>query len=126
MLKKKSKLKLRYFGTRLSGRTKTNLKLGADPGLPGAPQACRCRQAVYVDDTMSDEYKAFFKQGRPYRSILSVPVPLHDESEPVFAVLNVDSSEPNQFRSQDFIGKKIIPAISPFVSLMYLQKGDFS
>jgi hypothetical protein len=126
MVKKKKNLKLRYFGTRLSGRTKSKLELGTDPGLPGAPQACRLRQPVYVDDTMSDEYQAFFKPDRPYRSIISIPIPLHDESEPVLGVVNIDSDAPHQFRSQDFIGKKIIPAVSPFISLMWLQKDDFT
>lgn len=113
------RLDLEYFGTFLHGRSKLTLGL-EDPSLPGAPEAYLHKKVMYIDNTMSDTYKRFFDINKPYRSILSIPIPLPDGS--IFAVLNIDSHFADQFMSEDFIGKKILPVVSPFIALLKLEQ----
>ena len=69
---------------------------------------------------MSDEFKKFFDESKPYRCIISIPI--LDTEDHVFAILNIDSDVPNQFGAKDFIDQKIIPTINPLVLLLKLEK----
>jgi hypothetical protein len=120
MIKKNNpeRLELQYFGTFLSGRKKITLPIDPSSIMPGAPEAYIYGKVAYVDNTLSPKHKDFFDEAKPYRSIVSVPIPSPDDG--IVAVLNIDSSTPYQFVSTDVIAKKILPAVSPFVSLLQL------
>ena len=69
---------------------------------------------------MSEAYARYFDAAKPYRSILSIPIKLSTGES--FAVLNIDSDHPYQFGSADIINKKILPAITPLISLIRLER----
>ena len=113
-------LELVYFGTFLMGRTKLTLPLNPDSVSPGAAEAYYLNKTMYIDNTMSDTYRRFFSEAKPYRSIISIPI--QDGSGGVFAVLNIDSDVQGQFSSTDFINKKILPAVNSLILLVKLEK----
>ena len=115
-------LDITHFGTRLTGRSKRALPIDYGAPTPGAVEAYVFRSVVYVNDTHAERFRTHFDQKRPYRSILSMPVP--PGSEDVFAVVNVDSDVPNQFGSKDFIDRILLPAVNPLLSLVTLVRAD--
>lgn len=119
MIKNDDHLELVCFGTFLSGRTKLALSL-QDPLRPGAPEAFHYKKAMYVDNTMSEKFRKFFDEEKPYRSILSIPI--IDDQDNVIAIVNIDSDIPNQFNGQDFVNKKILPTVMPLLKLLQLEK----
>lgn len=116
------RLELEHFGTYLPGRSKRILPLDLNNLLPGAPEACVGQKVIYIDNTLSEANRRFFDEAKPYRSILSIPIPSELARGKVFGVLNVDSPCPNQFVSRDFIGKKVLPVLTPFVALVTLER----
>lgn len=123
MVKKENPLRLdlMYFGTFLAGRKKIIIPVNPDALIPGAPEAYSYRKTMYINNTMSNDFKNFFDENKPYRSIISIPI-IDINGEEVFAVLNIDSDFPDQFVGKDFIDQKIIPTINPLVLLLQLEK----
>jgi len=122
MIKKENPLRLdlMYFGTFMSGRKKIILPVNTDALVPGAPEAYFYRKIMYINNTMSGNFRKFFDENKPYRCIISIP--LLDAEEHPFAILNIDSDIPDQFDGKEFIDQKIIPAINPLVLLIKLEK----
>lgn len=126
MLKRTNPLRLSlvYFGTALGGREKLDIQIDARNRRPGAPEAFDTGKVAYIDNTMGRKYKRFFDENKPYRSILSIPI--CNLKSVVFSVLNIDSSLPDQFISTDYISKRILPVINPFISIIQLQQAEIS
>ncbi len=122
MVKKENPLRLdlMYFGTFMSGRKKITLPVNPESLIPGAPEAYFFRKTMYVNNTMSDKFRKFFDEAKPYRCIISIPI--LDKEEHPFAILNIDSDIPDQFIGKEFIDQKIIPTINPLVLLINLEK----
>jgi hypothetical protein len=119
MIKTDSTLDLAYFSMFMHGRERRQLIINPEELLPGAPEACYYNKTTYIPNILSRKYKRYFDKKKPYRSIISIPISgLHNI---VYAIMNIDSDQPNQFQSQDFINKKILPSISPVISLMQLE-----
>ncbi len=114
------RLDLMYFGTFMSGRKKIILPVNIEALVPGAPEAYFYRKTMYVNNTMSDNFRKYFDESKPYRCIISIPI--LDADEHPFAILNIDSDIPDQFVGKDFIDQKIIPTINPLVLLIKLEK----
>jgi len=114
------RLELMYFGTFLSGRKKITIPVVADVLVPGAPEAYSFHKTTYINNTMSDEFRKFFDENKPYRCIISIPI--SDTEGHIFAILNIDSDVPDQFVAKDFIDQKIIPTINPLLLLLKLEK----
>ena len=115
------RLSLKYFGTKLAGRTKLELPIDPDNPLPGAPEAYVFKKMIYIDNTQSDKYKEYFDAEKEYRSIISIPI-IDNVSSEVIAVINVDSPEPKQFISKDFIEKRILHKIHNLILLFSLER----
>ena len=122
--RKRKKMSLEYFGTFKGGREKISLPIECQNPLPGAPAAYCQRKAVYIENTLDPQYNGYFKETKPYRSIISYPIREDPQSEngKVIAILNIDSDLPDQFVSGDFIAKRIIPQVKPFIALLLLQQ----
>lgn len=114
------KLEILYFGTFLSGREKLQLQIDTSNPMPGAPEAYVFRKTMYIDDTTSIKFSKYFDKDKSYRSIISIPV-LNIDKE-VIAIINIDSTKINQFISGDFVSKRIVPIITPFIDLLKLEK----
>ncbi len=123
LLREGNTLDLAYFGTFLHGRERLQLIIDPDNLLPGAPEAYYYKKVMYIPNTTSRKYKQYFDENKPYRSIISIPI--FNLEKDVFAVLNIDSDRPRQFISKDFINKKILPSITPLISLLQLEKDLF-
>ena len=89
--------------------------------MPGAPEAYVFKKMIYIDNTQSDKYKEYFDAEKEYRSIISIPI-IDNVSSEVIAVINVDSPEPKQFISKDFIEKRILPKIHNLILLFSLER----
>jgi len=85
---------------------------------PGAPQAYLDNKIKYINNTNARNYKEFFKNKR-YNSLFSIPV--CDSSKCVFGVINVDSSEKDQFVNLEFITETLKPSIEPIIYLIELN-----
>ena len=121
----RTNLILKCFGTYTQGRKRITLPIKNHVGdvLPGAPSAYTYNEIIYINNTLDPKYQGFFKNDKPYRSIISIPVvsdPGNGYGE-VVAVVNIDSTEPDQFVSTDFIAKRIYPDIQPFIMLLTLE-----
>jgi len=110
---KKNVLTLRYFGTRLDRRT--SLVLPLDKGLPGATAAFVTKEIVYIENTQSPEYNHHFSISKSYRSIISYPI---QNNRKIYAILNIDSENVNQFVSNEFITIELLPKMQPFIALL--------
>lgn len=75
---------------------------------------------MYVDDTQSAKFKAFF-EGKAYRSIVSIPVARLSQDRSLCGIVNIDSNRANLFRSEEFIEEELIPRLKPFINLIAAQ-----
>jgi hypothetical protein len=117
------KLSLEYFGTFTSGREKITLPVDCKHPLPGAAAAVCQRKVIYIENTLAPEYGGHFREDKPYRSIVSIPIKENPrvEDSRIIGVLNIDSDIPSQFVSVDYIRKRILPSIEPFIMLLNLD-----
>lgn len=115
-----SSLTLAHWGTRLEGRVNIDLPIDKDNLKPGAPTACHRDEVIYIPDTQSEKYDSIFA-GKAYRSIVSIPVRIAIPQRHISGVINIDSDQPDYFRSEKFISSELIPKLMPFVHLMSLE-----
>ena len=116
-------LELRYWGTRHSDREEIRLPIDVKDPLPGAPAAYRSRNVIYIHDTHAEPYCQHFDIERPYRSVLSIPIPYSKTGGPQpHAVLNVDSDEPDGFVSEVFVRDHVLPALRPWLVLLAMER----
>lgn len=100
-------------------RKKITLPIDQNRILPGAPEAFIKGEVVYVPDIRSNSISHHFPKNSNYLSFFSIPI--SDIHGNIFAVLNIDSTKKNQFKNIGFINNKIIPAITPIISLIQLE-----
>lgn len=111
---------LKYRGTCLAGRVGTRkLSINRDDPSPGAVEAFCSKEVVYLPDISKSPIKEKFGENRPYKSILSIPIPLR--SDTVF-ILNIDSLHAEAFISRDVINKLILPTLEPLLNLFLIKK----
>jgi hypothetical protein len=115
-------LHITHFGTRLTGRSKRALPIDYGTPSPGAVEAYVFHSVAYVNDTHAEKFKQHFDQKRPYRAILSMPVP--PGADEVFAVVKLDSEFPDQFGSKEFVERILLLAVNPLLCLVSLVKAD--
>ncbi len=113
-----TRLKIKHFGTRWPERGRTELKVDLERPTPGAVEAFLFKSATYVNNTESTQFKDFFPDDRPYKSIISIPI--IDNKEEVYVIMNIDSDRKDAFVSRDFISKKILVKLRPLTSLLFL------
>lgn len=118
-------LSLKFFGTKLAGRKRIKIPINLEDPLPGAPEAFVLNKMIYIDNTQNEKYKPYFDPTKDYRSIISIPI-MDSATEKVYAVINIDSPEPNQFESKEFIEKKILPKIHTLILLFSLERNLFN
>jgi len=101
-------------------RENKSLPINQNFPLPGAPSAYITATPVYINNTLSPEMRQYFDKYNDYRSRISYPI--IDESNIVYAVVNIDSTVSDQFISREFVGDYITPIIQPFMDLFYLKR----
>ncbi len=116
-------LKLTKFATKFQDRNKPKIKLDLKDPLPGAPEAWALKRVIYINDIASDKYKSYFTDDFKFKSFISIPL-LNDDA--VFGIINVDSNIKDQFVSDDFISKKIMPKINPILLLFVFASELFN
>jgi hypothetical protein len=120
MLKMGNSLRLVEFDLKTKNRKKIDVAIYDDLNkpLPGAPKAIVTGEIVYMENKHKAKYLGFFKD-KPYGSFFSCPI--CDQNGEYFAVINIDSTKINQFKSLGFIKEKIIPTITPMISLLQME-----
>lgn len=117
------KLKLTKFATKFQDRTKPAIELDLSKPGPGAPFAWVNNQVIYVADISLPQYKPFFDGDFKFKSFISLPLEIDGT---VIAIVNIDSNLLNQFESNEFISKFLIPKINPFLLLLRFDKDLFT
>jgi len=85
--------------------------------LPGAPMAFCKERVQYIADTNDPIYDGAFPSDA-YNCFVSIPIRENDSDGDIFAVVNIDSINTNQFVDKDFFVNKIFPALKPILSLI--------
>jgi hypothetical protein len=119
MIRDGSHLKLTDFGTKFQGRDKPQIDFDELNPLPGAPEAWVSNKVIYIDDIKSKKFEKSFAGNFKFRSFISIPV-ANDGT--VIAIINIDSNIEKQFKSDEYIAQKIMPKISPFLSLFSFEQ----
>jgi hypothetical protein len=98
-----------------------SIQLPIDPAciLPGAPEACIKKKITYVHNTQAKDVIQFFSKDVYYKSFFSIPI--MDSNQEVWAVINIDSTEKDQFVNLSYINDTIFKAITPIISLINLE-----
>lgn len=65
-------------------------------GIPGTSRAVLSNTPQLVRDTQAEEVREHFRENRPYRCILSIPVSLGEQTP--IGVVNLDGTEPDLLR----------------------------
>jgi len=112
-------LEIIAFSSKLGSRKKKKISLDYVDPLPGAPEACKLRKVIYIDNIRSNKYKIFFSEESWYSSFISIPVIADDK---VIGVVNIDSNIANQFISKKYIIDHICPVIEVIIRVYLLER----
>lgn len=114
------KLVLKYRGTCLTGRDgqRTLIIDRNNPSFGAVDAFCR-NSVVYLPDITKSPLKEQFGENRPYKSILSIPIPLKSDAK---FILNIDSEHPEAFVSEKIVNKVILNTIAPLLNLFIIEK----
>lgn len=119
-------LHLTHFDLDRKNRNYITLPVVREDPAPGAVVALCNGKFEYIKNIRKSKYKVHFKD-RPYKSIVSFPLVItnHDgKSKISYGVINVDSNLKNQFVSDAFIEKRILPAMDPFMSIFHILNNN--
>ncbi len=123
MVKDNDNLVLTNFATKFQNRNKPMIPLNIQDPLPGAPEAWVLKKVIYINDIENEKFNPYFKESFNFKSFISIPV--FDDNK-IYGIINVDSNLRDQFVSNEFITKRIMTKIGPFLSLFIFKVELFS